>query len=330
MYYVTNLYENIIKKNASNNIKIRVLSGYSSANFVNLVLKDFPHIQIELYIGMAFQGIKKKDHVKYKEMSDKQNLNVFYQVDGIPNHMKVLEFSNQANELTTFVGSANFSQQGFLFHKELMTLQKRVPNELFENQYNQSMSCLNPNVEKYINFYQDNGDSLDYAEFLNRHTLLNETSDKMEPDNLGRSEKWREIRFSTNIVYYNTFYVEILPSMNNEVWKYSGINSWVNSGEPVLIQTPRLMFDQVFPENDVFYIYTDDGLEISATLSGHFNKYLKFNNVNIYEYVKKRIGIHNKRPIHYMDLLSYGCTNFYFERIEKNIFLMSFQSKYLK
>lgn len=64
-----NLYDNIIAKNADRYSHLRVITGYSSGNFVHRVLNDFPNLKIELYLGMAMQGISNRDHKAYREIT---------------------------------------------------------------------------------------------------------------------------------------------------------------------------------------------------------------------------------------------------------------------
>ncbi|MBT8932744.1 hypothetical protein BTI56_08295 [Lactobacillus delbrueckii subsp. bulgaricus] len=143
-----NLYNNIIAENAEKHSKLRVITGYSSGNFVNRVLSDFPNLKIEMYVGMALQGISQRDHDLYRKISDNGAGEIYY-VDKLPMvHQKILEFyDGQEAQNIGFVGSANFSYSGFMKQREIMASTAEPLSDLFRYVKKQSGLCLSDNLQ---------------------------------------------------------------------------------------------------------------------------------------------------------------------------------------
>lgn len=326
-----NLYENIFSKRAADYTHLRIISGYSSAEFLSRFIKDFPYLTIELFIGMTFQGISKLDHHEYNNlMQGSKNINIYYQVLGIQNHMKVFEFSNILNT-KTFIGSANFSKNGFLVQKEILAEIENLPEEVFIEQKNNSLLCTESGIEKYVEFYDNENKTLNMPE---QSEVFEEAKGTVALYDLAHKKnkeaakrRWELLKGKMDPRYYQSFEVTIiLPPENNSRWADKGINSWVNEKPPVIEQTPRLSFSKVFPKEN-FTIYTDDNEVWNARLTGNFNGNLEIQNRNLYDYISKRIGLMEKRPISHYDLSSAGYSTLYFTRVNYKIFVMSFHEE---
>ena len=109
---VSDLYERIMQANADEFDCLRVITGYSSGDFIKKVLSDFPNLNIELYLGMARQGVSIRDHDYYQSITQKGVVKVCYVTDKPMIHQKVMEFYNSRDRIG-YVGSANFSFNGF-------------------------------------------------------------------------------------------------------------------------------------------------------------------------------------------------------------------------
>lgn len=325
--YYEKLYENIFSKRANNYKCLCIVSGYASANFLSRIISEFPHLNIELFIGMAFQGITTSDHSGYRTLMQKNdNIKVYYQMLGVPNHMKVYQFSGPSL-LKTFIGSANFSDTGFFKHKEILTESVEVPNTIFEEQRKNSLLCTNPLVEQHIDFYEN-----EYKEFIEsedeKTVLVGESKTEyrlVKKEKRERAKrKWELLRGNMDPMFYRSFEITVMmPPENNPRWNDRGINSWVNNKTPVIEQTPRLSFSTVFPQEE-FIVYTDDNEVMKARLNGNFNGNLEFLNINLYQYIKQRIGLVKERPISYSDLILAGYAKLYFTRLNYNEYVMSF------
>lgn len=352
--YFVNLYENIFGKIANNYTHLRIISGYASASFLSRVINDFPHLKIELFLGMTLHGVSKNNHLEFQSLIKRyENINVFYQIKGKPNHMKILEFSTKTSN-KIFIGSANFSENGFFNHKEVLTEIDFLPESLFIDQVNDSLICNDKSINDFIKFYDEDtndlslvNDKIDSAaslvevdecevsnELENENVLQQNAttiSSKIK-GNVGKRKSiksWSLLRGRIDYEYYLSFEVTvILQRNNNPRWANKGINAWVDGRNPVLVQTPKLLFAKVFPCNEKFSIYTDDNKLFNAKLTGKFNGELEVLNFNLYDYIRERIGLVEKRPISYDDLVSNGYATMYFTRINHNEYKMSFNKDY--
>lgn len=157
---VNDLYDNIIRVNASDFNSLRVITGYSSESFIRKVTDDFLKLKIELYVGMALQGIYRKDHEFYKAETEKGRVRVHYVIGKPMIHQKVLEFRNEGNDRCGYIGSANFSVGGFLEQREIMVLADNSLDSLFRYAEENSVLCTDKVVDEVIPFVErENGES---------------------------------------------------------------------------------------------------------------------------------------------------------------------------
>lgn len=173
------LYNNIIAENAEKHSKLRIITGYSSGNFVNRVLSDFPNLSIEMYVGMALQGVSQRDHDLYRKISD-NGMGEIYYVDRLPMvHQKILEFyDGQEAQNIGFVGSANFSYSGFMKQREVMASIDEPLNDLFGLVRKQSGLCLSNTLRNipFMNSYDT------FKLFKSSGTELNDIRDLDESE----------------------------------------------------------------------------------------------------------------------------------------------------
>ena len=146
---VSDLYERIMQANADEFDCLRVITGYSSGDFIKKVLSDFPNLNIELYLGMARQGVSIRDHEYYQFITQKGVAKVCYVTDKPMIHQKVMEFYNSRDRIG-YVGSANFSFNGFFEQREIMVVADNNLDAVFQMAASQSMSCLDEQIEKVI------------------------------------------------------------------------------------------------------------------------------------------------------------------------------------
>ncbi|HFU3697768.1 TPA: phospholipase D family protein [Streptococcus suis] len=133
MLIVKKLFETIFDE-VDSNTKIRVITGYTSSNFLGYFINSFKGISLELYIGMSQQGISEQDHQKYVNlMLNNPHVKIYYQIRDNLTHIKLIELTKESSS-RIYVGSANFSYDGLFKHNELMTLVNENINDLFINQ----------------------------------------------------------------------------------------------------------------------------------------------------------------------------------------------------
>lgn len=335
--YTTNLYERLIETNAPHFCELRVMSGYGSPTFFEKIATRYKNLKIKIYIGMTFQGISKKSHKFYiKLMRENPNIEVFYQIKGIQSHIKLIEFKKK-NLRKAYMGSANFTENGFINQRELMTEVNDETDTLFNSQEIVSLKANSTSIHNYITFF-DEESQLEHNEECNiesvndnysENTIENVNTPKKINQNknekLVNKNKLMDFRSETNYLFYKKFDIEIvLDEKKNPRCLDSGINSWINGKDPVLTQTPKLSFAKLFPIEKTFEILTVEGEKYKAKLTGKFNGDLKLLDANFYDYIKKLIGLKERRAISRQDLLDFGCTKLSFERLDEFKYIMTF------
>lgn len=111
---------------------VQILSGYASPEFLVFILNKFPNLSIDLTIGMIPKDkIFKSNHFAFVNlMSRYPKLTVSYVTSSQPSHSKIYHWlHSQTNETKTFVGSANFSINGFLINQETMLQSNELTNQ---------------------------------------------------------------------------------------------------------------------------------------------------------------------------------------------------------
>lgn len=328
--YNKNLYQNVLEQNLKQFDNMRIITGYCSSTFVQQVVEEFPIVNIEIYIGMSHEGIVENDHQIYCELMKNKNVKIYYQIEGIPNHMKLYDFSSDS-EHKVFIGSANFSNNAFNYQQEILGEINIDTARLFAKQKQHSLACVDDNIGQYITF-------------INRENVENKVDkdDKdikvgkvLEPGyNNKKNYRKRRMDFLSlsirrDYTYYNEFdFLIVNPKSIDHYWDTTGVNSSQVNKVPVLKQTsPNMEFKDVFPLNEEFIIYTEDGEKLYAKLGGNFNREIHFFDFDIYMYLKDRIGLVSNRPISYEDLKKYNLSSIFFIRKNKNEYIVLLKNK---
>src|SRR5690606_21512390 len=297
------LFESVMSKMCSRYTGLRVISGYASASFLSRIIHKFPDLEIDLFLGMTSQGLSLDDHREFQRITKSNgNVKVYYQVKGKPNHMKIFEFSNM-NDRSTWIGSANFSENGFFYQKEILVQLNDSLDALFEEQLDHSLICSDSKVNDLIEFFEreDAPDSNQTENNQSNHNHSNYRSVIRDSRGTARLQYtqlwWQKFRSRIDSNFYHSFEITVvLKNESNVHWDRTGINAWVEGKEPVLVQTPRKLFGKVFPEGEEFRIYTDDDVILEAKLGGKFNGELRVINLNLFDYIRSRIGMTEIRP----------------------------------
>lgn len=151
----SDLYQNIIRKNACKSNHLHVITGYSSSTFIKRVLTDFPNLDLTVYLGMARQGIAREDHNSYCQLVNDGKAKIYYHVQIPDTHQKILEFGNENGGHVSFVGSANFSENGFGQQREIMAAVDDDLSFIFADEASMCLSCIDPRVSELISFSDD-------------------------------------------------------------------------------------------------------------------------------------------------------------------------------
>lgn len=303
--YTQNLYYELLVPLMKKYKRLKILSGYSSSSFLKKVINENPNISIELYIGMAQEGINKVDHEVYKSLST-EKIKIYYNVSDMLNHMKIYEFCDDA-KCYSLVGSANFSENGFLFNEEILVQVTENLTSVFDQHKQNYLICTHDNIANYVHFYKK-------TTKLNREenlmlVSLNDLKDKIENR------------------YFNRFSLKVVAQNNVDVnWAKDGINRFPFNGKPAVVKQPMSMnFFNYFPTDKEFIIYTYDGEKIYATLDGDFKREIHFKNFNFYNYLKSKLNIKSDKVISHEMLEMYNKETMYMVRLNENEYYMSFE-----
>ncbi|WP_270370881.1 phospholipase D family protein [Aerococcus urinaeequi] len=327
MLLTRDLYNEVFNTETKHYKKVRVISGYASGTFLKRVVNDYPNLEIELYIGMARNGITLADHQTFVEHSNNKGVKVYYQIKGIQNHMKLYEFYNDISS-TTYVGSANFSEQGFFNQLELLTKVSSNNNELFVREFSNSILCTDSKVADIIPINDQPELIIGAEEPMDYNDVANLNSDVSENDEQGyiRQLKFQNFRKNANIEYYQKFSLRVL-SNSIKKWSYEGINGIFNQKDSKLLAITGEFFDNYFPKEIEFDIYADNGIMYKAKIDGGFYNELILIDHQFYDYINWHLKLPNLRPISKNDLEEFGATTIEFERIDETLFLMYMGNK---
>lgn len=328
--YYNDLYNNVLLKYLNKHNKLKLITGFSSSSFLKRLLEDVPNAELEIYIGMSRDGIPRRDHETYLDIVSKNNsIKIYYQIKGVPNHMKLYSFeSTNDGDNIVFIGSANFSENGFLKYQEILGTIDLNISDIFETQRLNSLKCNDLMIEQYIKLVKD--ENLEGPVQDDEHVDDNQV---YEASNISRKKiishkdflsQFRRIEYR----YYREFNFPIVyPKERDSNWYRTGINSWIDNKKPVLKQnTVNIEFENVFPIND-FKIYTDDEMVFTAYIGGRFNREIHFKDINIYKYIIQRLHIDKKGPISYLDLKERNFSHVFFTRLNKREYFVSFKNK---
>lgn len=331
IYYTGELYERVLQENLENAIKLNVISGYTAPSFINRVMKDFPELSMNIYIGMAREGISVEYHEEYKQIvkATKEKVKIYYKHVPPLTHIKLYElyFSDSPN--ISFSGSANFTKGGFDDYHEILFQIPAMLSDVFNKVAQGSILCTDSAVGNYIDFYVDEKQS-GKADEPKEETPPEERPREETPHEDNQSERkfsYRPGRSHSMVreSHKNTQIKIPLLFPKDRLSSNSGINAWKKNIKPYLISSNQYPFSDFFPISRKFTVYTDDGEKFEAEIDRNDSKKLRIN-PSIYEYLKKRFNITENRPLTYDDLENYGTTEVLVKRKinEKNAFLFDF------
>lgn len=326
MIISSNLYQDVIEKNAPQFKQLKILSGYASAEFLERVVNQFSHLDITLYIGMAKQGITIKDHTKFKKICKDNNLvKIYYQIYEPNNHMKIYQFEN-GNQILGYIGSANFSENGFLKQREILTSSNTNLQDIFDQQLMVSLDCMDKNITDYITLTAaenlEKGE--DKADVVRQNLNVPYVTGTKSSSNFIKNKSF--LRAKIDLAMYEKFDLLIVQSQtHNPHWETSTINARFNNRTPYVRQNNTWIFQNVFPVNKEFEIYFEEKC-ITAYLGGEFGAHLYFKYFDLYEYLNSELLLDVERPICYEELVENGLSRLYFTRINEDTYLMSFEN----
>ncbi|QTJ43830.1 phospholipase D family protein [Dolosigranulum pigrum] len=330
MLYDENLYQHTFKQHLPASNLLKIISGFASPSFTRRVLDEFKHVKIELYIGMTQQGLSQTTRqaftTLYTDYPDR--LKVYYQYKSDPTHIKLYEICYNNNSLCTFVGSANFTVNGFERYRELLTVIYDDTNRLFEKQRERSLEATDKRVGSVIPVIDEMED-----ENLEADDFIKDNQKKMHP-RTWLNDQFREYHYMRHP--FSTFskgyvdvdnYIEIplvLPSDNLS----KGINAGLYGKEAYLSETGGFSFANFFGEdlNKLVKFQCDDGQLLTGIVEPRRSNRLKFL-PSIYDYIAQRIGIVKNQPITIKKLDQYGRRTIKIFKIDEQEYELDFNNE---
>ncbi|MEC6749230.1 restriction endonuclease PLD domain-containing protein [Marinilactibacillus sp. XAAS-LB27] len=322
---INNLYENMIEKNSVASNELKVITGYGSANFVKRVLLDFSDLKVTLFIGMSLEGISQNNHKNFLLLSEEfqGRLEVYYQINKPNTHIKLYSWYYKRYNIINYAGSANFTENGFFNNKEILISFNDSVENVFEEQKKNSLLCNDVRISEFIDFYDD--ESIEQEDVSSEDsTDENLLTIRVEEQTVVKTKvpSTRSLLGDKRII--DKFTIPILLKTETSS-ATTGINAW-NRGkqQPYLKQSPNYPFSKYFPLDKKIRFITDDNKILVGIIRGSKDKQLEFD-PNIYEYIAERIGLYEKRPIIFKDLVHYGESNVVISKITDTEYLFDFQ-----
>ncbi|WP_283154140.1 restriction endonuclease PLD domain-containing protein [Guptibacillus hwajinpoensis] len=316
IYTHEDIYRKILRTPYEDGLRtLKVLSGYASAAFVYHFLDEFPDVNLELTIGMAKKdGINTWNHQEFVKMTkESTNIKIYYYTGAPPIHIKALLWENQLliHESQAFIGSANFSWNGFRDHQELMTKVDSIKvNEIISNT-TERIECVDSNVEEYIKLHYIRTDSLKKAPKQENATLGN---------------------FDEELPFVD---LSLKISGKNEIHEKSGLN-WGQRERrehnqayiPVSTRFNKINPD-FFPNvKEEFTIITDDNESLVCVMAQANRKAIHTcrNNSILGKYFRRRLGVPLGSKVKVSDLENYGRDYVRMYKIDNETYFMDFKS----
>ena len=314
-----NLFNEVLIEPASRSDTLIIVSGYATAS---MALKHLEKLypfkpSIKLIIGMAGNdGIRSQDHSEFVEMETnlyKGNFNCRYVFCPPPVHSKVYGWFSGLTPSEGFIGSANYTQQGFSnLRKEVM--EKNHGEEIIDY-YNSllldSISCVDSDVENKIKIYK--------SVYIKAQKKL--LSLKQIPD-------YKPIDIDLNQT--NQIMVSLLTS-KDEIGERSGLNWGQREGrEPNQAYIPLksgIFHSSFFPHiSERFTLITDDNQSFIVTRAQASGKAIETpqNNSLLGAYFRKRLNLKSGSFVRKEDLIAYGRTDVKFYKIDDETYFMDF------
>lgn len=344
-FYIEDLYKKVIQEPAEYFNYLKVVSGYASAGFLKKVIADFPDHKVTLIVGMAPLGISVKNHEEFKKICTSfPKIKVFYQTETPPTHMKIYQWYFGESPGVSFIGSANFSEAGFLGQNEILSPMIDIFSTLIEDILSRSVFCLDEEVLSRIPLFEDiESIKSSSEEFISRKPvnydmlLLNRNYD----DNVFKSKEKKThnkvnlkkmLLNNLRLTPYNHITVELMLK-DDPHWESKALNVWTRphntkSDSYINIERTNKLGEtkwDFFSRNADIQVISDDDTQWIVRRAGEYGKELKvIEGISFYEYFSHRLGITEERSLSYKDFYNYGRTNVDFYKLNENQYLLDF------
>ena len=296
-----NLYREVLVEPAeAGATELRIVSGYASASMAHRHLREDAlqrtGVSVQLIYGMAgADGVSLVDDSMFGQLQERGLFRCHYRIERPSVHAKVYLWMNGDNPIRAFVGSANYTQRGFL-----------APA-----QQQEAMAEADP--ERALAFFEatlrgcleiDHEDIDDHVALFSPRQMQPETQDSVT------------LSLLTN---------------RGDVAARSGLN-WGqrpgrNANQAYLRVPTNIAQTGFFPSRATqFTVLTDDGLSFIAVTAQDGDKAIHTPDGNhiLGEYFRRRLGVTLGSFVTRQHLERYGRTDVEFRRLDDETFLMDF------
>lgn len=321
MIYIRDLYQDVLKKNMTDSHHLDVISGYVSSVFLEQILEEFPEVSLNIYVGMALEGISLNEHKSYIQLSNlyEDQVKIYYQIETPLTHAKIYSFRKNNATKVTYAGSANFSQNGFKEYQEILVKLRQPLDHLFVEAGEKSLECRHPDIHQYISFFGEEDEPVSDESGRVRE----------EPEPLGTNKNSQSVpmsdisrRLYRKVLKKPEMVIPILPE-NVSSMSDRGINARFRNQDPYLIESNNYPFANYFPTETVFNVVTDSGKEFKCHLSKQDYSRLIFE-PSLYDYLRTRLGVREERPLTHGDIKKMGDNLIYVSKKDENTYYFNF------
>lgn len=310
----TDLYRLVIQNNAEDAEKLIGITGFISSRFLIKQLKKYPKLSIRLYVGMTVFGIIESEHLELVDLADKyqDRLTIFYKKDFPANHMKIYEFRKK-NDSRTYIGSANFSANGFGNYVESMAaVEMSIDDVITDTDW---IDCREATPKIVISYPPEEDISVD------------ESVVKEDELTIGQSEFREDPPTNDYLFARKDLFRFSIPTLNSKqkiqlMRESDSLFDGINSTRPHIPLIKNAHSEEYFLKNRDFELWFENRI-IKARLGGDFSRQLIFIDPDISKLLHQKMNLKETEKITYAKLLEHNLDYLYLEKVSEDIFIAS-------
>lgn len=329
MLIFDNLYQDALVAPFKNeNVSdLTVVTGFSNPSMVDRHFSDLEENRFNLKLLVGMGTTTQEQHQFYRRLMTHryvQRFECYYMPGKVKVHSKIYQWSNLEDNEISFVGSANYTQNGIINHTQKELLHRLAPqhneiiNEYFNNLFDQAVLCTYPAANELITARPGGepvppGPGSVVTELPNGKAIELPLKDGLRGIRISQLESREE------------------PSLG----KISALN-WGQRPErankdEAYIRVPTVAHEMnFFPSIGHYFIIQDiddeDEIFFAVRVSGDYGKGINSTEDNslIGKYFKKKLGVPYGEPITLQHLLDYGKTYVDFYKVDDETYLINF------
>ena len=303
MFY-HDLFQRVLIKPAEDGAsELLIVSGYATASMADRHLRRLEtfnsKLSVKLIYGMAYvDGVSSTDDSMFRKLESEYLFSCFYYAEPYPVHSKVYVWLADKEPYKAYIGSANYTQGGFV-----------------ETGYREVMAEVNPHrAFKYYNKILCGSLEISHDDVHDRISI---------PDPTNKS-----VQGSINSVELPLFSIRdgIVPKRSGLNWGQRPEEGRNPNQSYIPVPAP-IRGSGFFPPKAVrFTILTDDGVSFIGTVAQDDDKAIHSteDNTIIGRYFRDRLGVDSGAMVNMEDLDRYGRRDVTFWKIDDETFYMDF------